>query len=191
MPNLQELLMELGKAILPSGIELVMILISVVGMLIFANAMYGTYQLALNGPRRASGNTGFGGQAVRMLIGAAMTMPSVMFWRAADAYLAGGTTTYSTVLSYVSGIPETGYCDQFKGVVTQAFFAVGLVALFVFFMNVDDQARGMNPRGLRQGIPWLVGAIGCMFISDIVDIASNTLDIDTGFDKVCIQLGSP
>lgn len=191
MPNLQTLLMEMLSAILPNGIELVMVLIALVGMFVIASAMMNAYRLALDGPTGRGGDMTLGGIIMRLLIGAAMTMPSVLFWRAADAFVSGGGATYSTVLAYVGGVPETGYCDQFVAVVTLSFFLVGLVALFVGFQNWDDQARGLNPRGFRQALPWFFGALGCIFITDLIEITGNTLGIDTGFEQVCQQLGSP
>lgn len=191
MPNLQTLLTEMGAAILPNGIEFLMVLISLVGMWTIASAMMGAYKLALDGRQGGRGEVSLGGLGLRMLIGAAMTLPSVLFWRAGDAFLNGGGSTYSTVLAYVGGVPETGYCDKFTAVITLAFFLVGLVAVFVGFQNWDDQARGLNPRGLRQAVWWFAGGVGCIFITDIVDITANTLKVDTGFAQVCEQLGSP
>lgn len=190
MPNLDTLLIEMGSAILPNGIKLAMLIIATIGMFIVASGLYSLYELALHGgSRQRQGSAG--GSMMRMLLGGAMTLPSVMFWRAADALVMGGGATAAAVLAYVDGVPDTGYCDKFTAVITLAFMFFGIVALYIAFRNADDQARGLDPMGLRKAVMWAIGGFGCIFISDIIVWTANTIGVETGFDQICLQLGSP
>ena len=191
MPNLDDLLISLGNAVLPSFIQLIMALMALVGMVIIWSSIAGLYLALQEDYRRPSRENRPMVLLTRGVIGGLMTIPSVVFWRAGDMLLGGGASTQTTILAYIEGSAPTGYCDNFVRAITLTFMAVGAIAIFNAFMAFDDRAKGFNQNGVRVGLGYLIGGIGCFFITDVVAIVAATIGIDTGFPQICTALGSP
>lgn len=191
MPDLDDLLISFGTEALPAFIQMMMALMALAGMFLIWSALHGAYQHVSDGRMQKGQDRGLVTFLVRGMIGGLMTVPSVVLWRAADVFLGGASTTETSVLAYISGSAPSGYCDNFVRVIVLMFMAVGVTAIFYAMVSFDDKAKGFNPNGVRIGIPYMLGGIGCFFIQDIVQLASNTMGVATGFPQLCAALGSP
>lgn len=186
MPDLDKILLTLGSELLPSSIQLAMLLFALVGSVMIAMSLISIYYILERGPfNRQSGET-VNGPLIRILLGGLMVVPSVTLWRAADAFLQGGGTTESDILAYISGSAGTSsYCTRFGDVIQLLFMLVGLIAIYMAYRNADDQARGFSMNGYRIAIPYFFGGLACFFINDITAVIGATLGIEMGFDHLC------
>lgn len=191
MPNLDELLIRFGSAVLPSFIQLVLAITALVGMWVIVAALMNLYQMLQEDYRRPSRENRPLSIFVRCLLGGLMTVPSVVFWRAGDAFLRGASTTNNTVLAYIGEAAPTGYCDRFVMVLHLTFIAVGCLGIYWAFINAVDKVNGFNPNGTRVAVPYFFGGIACIFVVDVVQVIGNTMGIDVGYPQICTALGSP
>lgn len=186
MPDLDEILITLATDLLPSGIQFTLLLFAVVGSYMIAFSLINIYQIVGAGRYDKQTGESVSGPMIRILLGGLMVTPSVTLWRAADAFLQGGGTTQSDILSYISGPAGTpGYCERFADAIQLAFMLVGLIGLYMAYRNADDQARGFNPNGYRTAVPYFLGGLACFFINDVIAVIGATLGMNVGFDALC------
>ncbi len=189
MPNIDTIMVTLINEILPSGIQFVMALIALAGLLVILFTLINLYNMISENRMQTADGTTVSGSMVRLFVGGMMVIPSVILWRAADMFISGGSVTEASVLAYVSGTPPTTTCDRFASAVQLMFLLVGLIALYFAFRNADDQARGFNRNGYRTAVPYALGGIACIFVEDIVSILGTTFSLDVGFTQLCTALG--
>lgn len=189
MPDFDDVILNLVSDILPTGIQLGLLLIAFIGMWIIGSAMLDMYSVMQDDYRRRDAQKRAGSMLVRCLIGGLMTVPAVVLWRVADGLMGGGGVTETALLSYSGGTYGAGYCDKFKAGVVMTFMLSGVIALLVGFVAIDDQARGINQTGARSGLLYIIGGVVCFFILDVIEMLANTTGFDLGFESLCTALG--
>jgi hypothetical protein len=191
MPDLLQLLVTLGTAVLPLLIQLMLSICALVGMISIAHALLDFYRMLQEDYRRPSRENRPLSILARCIIGGLMTIPSVVLWRASDVFVRGAATTNNTVLAYIGEAPPTGYCDRFVMVLHLTFVFVGCLSIYIAAINAIDKVTGFNPNGGRAALRYFFGGLLCVVIVDVVEIAANTIGIDLGFPQICVALGSP
>lgn len=190
MPDLDDLLIGLSNEILPSLIQFTFLLMATIGVTMIAANLVWMYQMLRD--ERGMTSTGLtAGKAMwRMFFAALLVTPSVTLWRTADAFLQGGDVTESKVLAYITDGVDTSaaYCNQFSDAVTLAFIFVGVIGIYVAYQAIDDYWSGFRRDGIRVGIVFFAGSIGCIFINDVALAIGNTVGYDLGFEAVCSNL---
>lgn len=189
MPSIDTIMVTLINQIFPSTIQFIMVLTALMGTVVVLLAFMSIYKMISEDEMRTPEGATIGGSLVRVLIGGLMVVPAVVLWQAADALIAGGTVTQTSVMAYVAGTAPTTTCARFASAVQLMFLVVGLIAIYMAYRSADDQARGFNPNGYRIAVPYLLGGLGCFFIEDIMVILGNTFSLNVGFPQLCIALG--
>lgn len=190
IPTLDEALVRLTQ-VLPFGIELILALMALGGIILVGSGLYGVYsQISDRGRGQMYGRnstpwTGLG----QILLGGALTVPLVIMWDVAGTFVVGGNATYN-ILSYLPPDTSQPWCEKITSGLVLFFMILGLIA-------VGWSAVIMNERmlvGYQQGstikaITFFVGGLACFFILDVANIIANTIGLEVGFDQVCAVLG--
>lgn len=188
MPDIDEIITTLSTSLLPAFIQFVLVLFAVIGTWVVAKALYDIWRIMGDRGGMSSEAT-IGGSLIRMFIGGLMVVPSAVLWRAAAVFISGGSATETNVLAYISGDYGESYCEQFGSAITLIFIAGGVVWLLVAARLADDQARGFDRNGYRLASRHALGALGCIFITDLFLIIGKTTGMPAGFPQLCTALG--
>lgn len=189
MPTIDDIMVRLAEEILPSSAQFIMVLTALAGTFIVLWAFNDLYKMMSEDVLQTPDGKTVGGSLTRIVIGGLMVVPSAVLWRAADLFIDGATATETTVLAYIADGAPTETCDRFGAAIQLLFLVVGLIALYFAYRNADDQARGFNMNGYRTAVPYAIGGLCCIFITDIFDILGSTFDIDVGLTNICAAFG--
>lgn len=186
VPTLDEMLIRLTQ-VLPFGIELILALMALGGIILVGAGMIGIYNHVSD---RGRGQTygrnftpwvGLG----QVLLGGALTVPLVIMWDVAGTFVAGGAETYN-ILSYLPPDGSQSWCEVITSGIVMFFMILGLIAVcWSVYIGNERLVVGHQNGSMAKALTFFFGGMACFYILDIAAVVSETIGLEIGFDQVC------